>query len=74
LEVAFVVQAGWQGKGLGTILLQDLLGAGAARGFRRFPAYVLADNRRMLDLLARFADIQESRTDNGVRIIRFAPR
>lgn len=72
-EVAFVVQDGWQGKGLGTILLQDLLGAGAARGFRRFRAYVLADNRRMLDLLARFADIQESRTDNGVRIILFAP-
>ena len=73
-EVAFVVQDGWQGKGVGTILLGDVLRAGLARGFRRFRAYVLADNRRMLDLLARFGDIQESRTDHGVRIMVFVPR
>ena len=31
-EIAFVIQDGWQNRGLGTILLGDLLGAAAARG------------------------------------------
>jgi RimJ/RimL family protein N-acetyltransferase len=73
-ELAFVVQDSWQGKGLGTILLRDVLRAAGARGFRRFRAYVLADNRRMLGLLARFADALESRTDHGVRMLLLAPR
>jgi RimJ/RimL family protein N-acetyltransferase len=73
-EVAFVVQDGWQQQGLGTILLQDLLRAGVARGFRRFRAYVLADNLRMLALLARFTDILESRMEDGAKVILFAPR
>jgi RimJ/RimL family protein N-acetyltransferase len=73
-ELAFVIEDGWQGKGLGTILLEDILRAAAARGFNRFRAYVLADNRRMLDLLARFTEILESRTDHGVRALLLAPR
>lgn len=73
-EVAFVVQDGWQGKGLGTVLLQELLRAGAARGITRFRAYVLADNVRMLDLLARLTDVLDSRTEDGVKAIVFAPR
>jgi RimJ/RimL family protein N-acetyltransferase len=73
-ELAFVVEDGWQGKGLGTILLGDVLRAAAARGFRRFRAYVLAENRRMLDLLARFTEVLESRTDHGVRALLLAPR
>jgi acetate---CoA ligase (ADP-forming) len=73
-ELAFVIEDGWQGKGLGTILLGDVLGAAAARGFRRFRAYVLADNRRMLDLLARVAEMLESRTDHGVKALVLAPR
>jgi acetyltransferase len=73
-ELAFVVQDGWQGKGLGTILLGDVMRAAEARGFRRFRAYVLADNRRMLDLLARFTEVLESRTDHGVRALLLTPR
>ena len=73
-EVAFVVQDAWQGQGLGRLLLQELLAAAAARGFRRFRAYVLADNARMLDLLARFTEIVESRTEDGVKELVFAPR
>lgn len=73
-EVAFVVQDAWQGKGLGRLLLQDLLAAGAARGLRRFRAHVLADNARMLDLLARFADVLETRMEDGVKVLLFAPR
>lgn len=73
-EVAFVVQDAWQGKGIGAILLRDLLQAGVARGYRRYRAYVLAENLRMLDLLARFTDILETTTEGGVKSILFAPR
>ena len=65
-EIAFVVQDGWQNRGLGTVLLGDLLAAAEARGIRRFRAYVLADNKRMIDLLIRFTDIVEHKTESGV--------
>jgi RimJ/RimL family protein N-acetyltransferase len=65
-EIAFVVQDGWQNRGLGTILLAELLQAAEARGIRRFRAYVLADNARMLDLLLRFTDVVEHTLDSGV--------
>jgi hypothetical protein len=61
-----VVLDGCQGKGLGTILLEALLAAAAARGSMRFRAYVLADNLRMLDLLRRFTNVQERSIDSGV--------
>ena len=65
-EIAFVVQDGWQDRGLGTILLADLLEAAEARGIRRFRAYVLADNARMLDLLLRFTDVLEHTLEAGI--------
>ena len=74
VEVAFVVQDDWQNRGLGTALLDRLLTAADARGIRRFEAYVLADNQRMLDMLARFTDVRERRTEFGVATIVFAPR
>jgi RimJ/RimL family protein N-acetyltransferase len=73
-EVAFVVQDGFQGRGLGVILLHHLLNAGDARGIRRFRAYVLGDNTRMLDLIARFTDIRERSLDAGVASILFERR
>jgi len=73
-EVAFVVQDAWQGKGLGTVLLHDLLRAGVARGYRRFRAYVLAGNARMLDMLTRLTDIAETTTEGAVKSILFTPR
>ena len=72
-EVAFVVEDGWQGRGLGTVLLADLLDAAVARGIRRFRAYVLADNPRMLGLLARRTDILERQTEEGVVSLLFSP-
>lgn len=73
-EVAFVVEDAWQAKGLGTILLLDLLRAAEARGLRRFCAFVLADNTRMLGLFARFTDIERRRVESGVVEIIFTPR
>lgn len=74
VEVAFVVQDGYQGRGLGVLLLRHLLEAGEARGIRRFRAYVLADNRRMLDLLTRFTNIRERKLEAGVVTLDFERR
>jgi RimJ/RimL family protein N-acetyltransferase len=73
-EVAFVVQDGWQNRGLGTVLFQDILAAAVARGMRRFVAYVLADNLRMLDLISRFTEVEQRKTDHGIVEIAFRPR
>src|SRR6266849_1123632 len=73
-EVAFVVLDGWQGRGLGMALLHQLLEAPSARGIRRFCAYVLADNTRMLDLLRRFTNVRESSIESGVVTVLFTPR
>jgi GNAT superfamily N-acetyltransferase len=70
-EVALVVEDGWQGRGLGRILLDSVLGAAAARGIRRFRAYVLTENYRMLRLLATGTTIEERRTEDGVTRLRF---
>ncbi|HEY7868168.1 MAG TPA: GNAT family N-acetyltransferase [Methylomirabilota bacterium] len=70
-EVAFVIQDAWQNRGLGTILLDALLEAAEARGIERFRAWVLAGNARMIDLLARFTDVRERRTDSGVTELVF---
>jgi RimJ/RimL family protein N-acetyltransferase len=73
-EVAFVVEDGWQGKGLGTTLFGLLLDAAQARGIDRFRAYVLAENRRMLHLIARFADVRERSDHQGVIELLFTAR
>ena len=65
-EIAFVIQDRWQNRGLGTRMLDALLTAATARGIRRFRAYVLASNMRMIDLLVRFMDVQERVTQSGV--------
>jgi len=73
-EVAFVVQDGWQGKGFGRLLLRELLTAATARGIRRFRAYVLTDNVRMLRLLSRYTHVLERKTDSGVIDLLFEPQ
>ena len=73
-EVALVVQDGWQGRGLGSLLMGDVLSAGQARGIRRFRAYVLADNERMLRLLRTRVQILERKLEEGVVALTVAPR
>ncbi|HKZ04776.1 MAG TPA: GNAT family N-acetyltransferase [Methylomirabilota bacterium] len=71
VEVAFVVEDEWQGRGLGTVLFDELLRAAAARGFARFRAYVLADNGRMLDMITRFGTVLGRKLDGGVVTVDF---
>ncbi|HSE93600.1 MAG TPA: GNAT family protein [Methylomirabilota bacterium] len=73
-EVAFAIQDGWQNRGLGTALFADLLDAAEARGIRRFVAYVLADNIRMLDLITRFGAVERRTLEQGVVELVFTPR
>jgi RimJ/RimL family protein N-acetyltransferase len=72
-ELAFVVQDGWQGRGLGRILLREVMGAGVARGIHRFRAMVLAENRRMLHLLTRHTDVIERTVEDGVASLLLRP-
>jgi GNAT superfamily N-acetyltransferase len=71
VEIAFVVQDSWQNRGLGTILFEEILRAATARSYRRFRAYVLADNRRMLDLITRFTRVESRKTELGVTELVF---
>ena len=70
-EVAFVVQDSWQNRGLGTIVFAEVLRVAAARSFRRFRAYVLADNRRMLDMIQRFTRIESRKVEQNVTELVF---
>jgi RimJ/RimL family protein N-acetyltransferase len=74
VEVAFVVQDAWQNRGLGTLLFRELLAAAAANGIKRFRAWVLGDNRRMLDLIARFGQVQQRSFAQGVVELAFTSR
>jgi RimJ/RimL family protein N-acetyltransferase len=65
-ELAFVVQDDWQGKGLGRLLVHELLRAAELNGIHRFRAFVLGDNRRMLRLLAHHTVVGERHVADGV--------
>ena len=73
-EVAFVVQDGWQDRGVGTVLFSALLAAAELNGIRRFRAWVLADNRRMLDLITRFGQVSQREIDQAVVELTFTAR
>jgi RimJ/RimL family protein N-acetyltransferase len=73
-EVAFVVQDGWQDRGIGTVLFSALLAAAELNGIRRFRAWVLADNRRMLDLITRFGQVNQREIDQAVIELTFTAR
>ena len=73
VEVAFVVEDRWQRKGLGSVLIDELFRAATENGFTRFRAWVLADNHRMLGLLARHAQVVERTLDQGVVGLLLAP-
>jgi acetyltransferase len=72
-EIAIVIEDPWQSRGLGTLLLGDLLAYAEGKGIRRFRAYVLADNVRMLKLLQRGTRIVERKLDAGILSLLLAP-
>jgi RimJ/RimL family protein N-acetyltransferase len=73
-EIALVVQDAWQGRGLGTILLDELLRYAGEHGITRFRAYILADNHRMLRLVSELGLVTERSLDQGVVTLLFTRR
>jgi RimJ/RimL family protein N-acetyltransferase len=73
-EVAFVVEDRWQNRGLGTLLFRELLDVAERHGIKRFRAWVLGDNRRMLDLIARMGEIQQRAYAQGIVELTFTAR
>jgi GNAT superfamily N-acetyltransferase len=65
-ELGLLVLDAWQDRGLGRVLLREILRVAQENGIHRFRADVLADNRRMLKLLAGEAEIVNRTMEAGV--------
>ena len=63
-EFAIVVADAFQGKGLGTLLMQALMESARAAGLRRIEGLVLATNRRMLELMGSLGFTVHTATDD----------
>jgi succinyl-CoA synthetase alpha subunit/RimJ/RimL family protein N-acetyltransferase len=70
-EVAFLVDEEFQGKGLGTLLLERLALLAVRQGIRRFHAYTLPDNQPMLEVFRASGFEVETRRGLGEIEIRF---
>ncbi|MDP9166264.1 MAG: GNAT family N-acetyltransferase [Actinomycetota bacterium] len=64
-EVAFIVGDEYQGRGIGSFLMEALAVAARSEGIRRFTARVLADNVPMRTILDRYG-AQWHRDEQGV--------
>src|SRR6266480_3318772 len=73
-DIGLVVADGWQGLGLGSLLLEEILRAGEQRGIYEFSADVLTENRRALRLLARYTAITRRTAGSGVTSVVFSRR
>ena len=70
-EVAFVVGDAHQGRGLGTLLLDELAELARDHGVTRFVADTLPNNRDMLRVFADFGFELERGSEAGVVHVRF---
>ncbi|MHA7263823.1 bifunctional acetate--CoA ligase family protein/GNAT family N-acetyltransferase [Arthrobacter sp. TMN-37] len=70
-EVAFNVSDSYQGRGVGSILLEHLAAAARENGIRRFSAEVLPENRKMITVFAEAGYEVERHFDDGVVMLRF---
>lgn len=52
-EFAIAIADDWQGRRLGSTLMQTIVDAARAKGLRRIEGYVLAGNAKMLGLMSR---------------------
>ena len=70
-EFAVTVADDWQGVGLASRLMRELIQGARARGLQRMEGIVLAENRAMLDLARRLGfTVSADPDDPMVRIIR----
>jgi GNAT superfamily N-acetyltransferase len=64
-EFAVTVVDDWQGRGLGTAMLELLTGRARDEGIRRFGALLLAENDEMLELLGRLGPVRILSREQG---------
>ena len=74
VELGMLIVDDWQNRGLGRILLRKILHGAEGNGIHRFCAEVLAENRRMLRLLAAECQIQNWKTEAGVTSVSLIAR
>ena len=65
-EVAFAVNDADQGRGVGTLLLEYLVGYARQHGISRFVADTLADNNQMLSVFRQAGFDRQASTSSGV--------
>jgi acetyl coenzyme A synthetase (ADP forming)-like protein len=65
-EAAFLVSDAMQGRGVGTRLLEQLAEHAREQGIRRFDAWVMGANHRMLQVFVDSGFAVQSKTDQGV--------
>jgi CRP-like cAMP-binding protein len=70
-EIAFIVADEYQGRGIGSVLMDALTIAAHVGGVRRFTARLLSDNTRMRAILDRYG-AQWERDEPGVVTTEFA--
>ncbi|HUT62353.1 MAG TPA: GNAT family N-acetyltransferase [Anaerolineae bacterium] len=65
-EVAFTVHPDWQGKGIGSFMLEKLIEVAKEKGISGFTAEVLAVNRKMLNVFYKSDYNIQSHLEEGV--------
>jgi GNAT superfamily N-acetyltransferase len=73
-EVAFAILDGFQGRGIGTLLLEHLSRIADANGVTEFEADVLGDNRQMLEVFAHSGFERQRALDSGVMHLHASTR
>ncbi len=71
-QLACSVIDAYQGRSLGTLLMEHLLGIARARGVVEYEADVLGDNHRMLGLLMKHGLAAHRSTQSGVVHVTFS--
>ncbi len=70
-EVAFAIEDAYQGKGIGTKLMEWLAKVARGHGIRTFEAEVLAENREMMSLLRGYGFHIATELESGVIHVKF---
>jgi acetate---CoA ligase (ADP-forming) len=70
-DVAFTVEDAYQGRGIGTLLLEHLAEIARGAGVEQIVADVLADNSRMMQVFAESGFIVKETLDAGVFHVTF---
>ena len=73
-EVAFAILDGFQGRGIGTLLLEHLSLIADANGVAEFEADVLGENRQMLEVFAHSGFESDRSMESGVVHLRSSTR